>query len=166
MSAPAQVRERTTRWSDPVAALEAAAGMTGMEVLQAIAAGTLPPPPLAETLGFGLGEVAEGRASFVLDPAEYHYNPLGMVHGGVISALLDTAMGCAVHSTLPAGVGYGTTDLQVRFVRAVTTATGRIRADGTVVHRGGRLATAEGRLVAEATGKLLATATTACLLTG
>ncbi len=157
-------RERTFRWEDPAQALGRAAGLSGLEALRAVADGTLPPPPIAVALGFELADVTEGAASFAMVPAEHMYNPIGGVHGGVIATLLDSAMGCAVQSTLPAGVGLGTTDLQVRYLRTVTLATGRVRAEGTVVHRGARLATAEGRLVAEATGKLLATATTSCLL--
>ena len=157
-------RERTFSWDDPAASFAQAAELPGLEALRAIAAGTIPPPPIAMALGFDIGEVGEGTATFLLTPQEFHYNPIGGVHGGVIATLLDSVMGCAIHTTLPAGVGYGTTDLQVRYLRAITVATGRVRAEGTVVHRGGRLATAEGRLVAEETGKLLATATTSCLI--
>jgi uncharacterized protein (TIGR00369 family) len=101
---------------------------------------------------------------FAAVPEPRHENALGSAHGGLAATLLDSAMGCAVHSTLPAGVGYTTLELKVNFTRAITSATGRIVCEGTVVHRGGRVATAEGRLVAEATGKLLAHGTTTCLI--
>jgi uncharacterized protein (TIGR00369 family) len=105
-----------------------------------------------------------GVVTFALIPGELHYNPYGMVHGGVAATLLDTVMGCAVHSLLPAGVGYTTLDISVRYQRAVTVDTGAVLATGTVLHSGRRTATAEGRLVAEATGRLLATATSTLLI--
>jgi uncharacterized protein (TIGR00369 family) len=107
-------------------------------------------------------EVEDGRCVFALDPAEWMFNPIGSVHGGVAATLLDSCMGCAVHSTLPAGVGYATTDIQVRYLRAMSASTGRVLAEGEVVHRGRRQATAEGRLYVEDTGKLIAHATTGC----
>jgi len=137
---------------------------TGMEVLQAIIDGELPPPPIAELLGMKLVEVNAGRAVFAVEPAEWMYNPIGSVHGGIGATLLDSCMGCAIHSTLPAGVGYTTSDLQIRYSRGMTVETGRVIAEGTVVHGGRRLATAEGRLTVEATGKLIAHATTGCIL--
>ena len=161
---PAPVRERTFTWADPIEALAHGAGLSGLEVIRAIAAGEIPSPPIARAFDFGVTEVEEGRVTFTMEPAEHAYNPIGGIHGGVIATILDSAMGCAIHTTLPVGTGYGTTDLQVRYLRGITVATGRVRAEGVVVHRGSRLATAEGRLVAEATGKLLATATTSCLI--
>jgi uncharacterized protein (TIGR00369 family) len=138
--------------------------MTGLEVLRAIAAGEVPGAPIAELLGFEPVEAEEGRVVFAAVPSQEHYNPIGTVHGGLAATLLDSAMGCAVHSTLPAGVGYTTLELKVNFVRPITTETGRILCEGTVVHRGGRVATAEGRVFAEADGALLAHATTTCLI--
>jgi uncharacterized protein (TIGR00369 family) len=138
--------------------------MTGLEVLQAIAAGELPGAPIAELLGFQPVEAEEGRVVFEAEPGPHHYNPLGTVHGGLAATLLDSAMGCAVHSTLPAGVGYTTLELKVNFTRPITSETGRIRCEGTVVHRGGRVATGEGRVYAEEGGKLLAHGTTTCLI--
>src|SRR5207247_1407706 len=105
-------------------------------------------------------EVGEGHASFELDPAERHYNPLGTVHGGIAATLLDSAMGCAVHTTLNEGEAYRTLELKVNYVRAITEATGRVVAAGSVIHRGGRLATAEARLT-DKNGRLLAQATRA-----
>jgi uncharacterized protein (TIGR00369 family) len=138
--------------------------VTGLQVLQAIAAGELPGAPIAELLGFEPVEAEEGRVVFAAVPEARHYNPIGTVHGGLAATLLDSAMGCAVHSTLPAGTGYTTLELKVNFTRPITTETGRILCEGTVVHRGGRVATAEGRVYAEADGKLLAHGTTTCLI--
>jgi uncharacterized protein (TIGR00369 family) len=140
--------------------------MTGLELLHAIAAGEAPGAPFGELLGFQPIEAEEGRVVFAYVPQPTHYNPLGTVHGGVAATLLDSAMGCAVHSTLPAGAGYTTLELKVNFTRAITADTGRVVCEGTVVHRGGRTATADGRLVAEGSGTLLAHGTTTCLLFG
>ena len=136
----------------------------GIELMRAVMDGELPPPPIAQLLGMSLVEVGEGRAVFALEPAEWMYNPIGSVHGGVAATILDSCMGCAVHTLLPAGVGYSTSDLQIRYLRGMSSDTGRVRAEGTVVHAGRRLATAEGRLVVEATGKLIATGTTGCIV--
>jgi uncharacterized protein (TIGR00369 family) len=157
-------RTRTFSWQDPMASATLARERSGMEVLQAVIDGTVPPPPIAELLGMELVEVHEGRAVFAVQPAEWMYNPIGSVHGGIAATLLDSCMGCAIHSTLPAGVGYTTSDLQIRYSRGMTTDTGRVLAEGTVVHGGRRLATAEGRLTVESTGKLIAHATTGCIL--
>jgi len=125
--------------------------------------GELPPPPFASLLNFDLVEVSEGHAVFAVNPAEYHYNPIGVVHGGLAATLLDSAMGCAVHSMLPAGAGYTTLEIKVNFIRAMTAETGRVRCEANVVHAGARTATAEGRIVDEA-GKLYAHGTTTCLI--
>jgi uncharacterized protein (TIGR00369 family) len=138
--------------------------VTGLEVLRAIAAGELPGAPIAELLGLEPIEAKEGRMVFAAVPEHRHYNPIGTVHGGLAATLLDSAMGCAVHSTLPAGVGYTTLELKVNFTRPITSDTGRILCEGTIVHRGGRVATAEGRVFEEANGKLLAHGTTTCLI--
>jgi uncharacterized protein (TIGR00369 family) len=137
--------------------------MTGLEAMHAIQAGDAPAPPIAELVGFALVEVGEGRAVFELDPAERHYNPLGTVHGGIAATLLDSAMGCAVHTTLREDEAYTTLELKVNYVRAITEATGRIVAAGSVIHRGGRVATAEAKLTDEG-GRLLAHATSTCLI--
>ena len=137
--------------------------MTGLELMHAIVSGDTPAPPIAELVGFDLVEVGEGHASFSLDPAERHYNPLGTVHGGIAATLLDSAMGCAVHTTLGEGENYTTLELKVNFVRAITEATGRVVAAGSVIHRGGRVATAEARLTDE-DGRLLAHGTSTCLI--
>ena len=161
-----QPRERTIAWDDPVAAAALGKGLSGLEYMQSIAAGEIPPPPIAVLLGFELVEVEEGRAVFAVTPQEFHYNPIGVVHGGLAATLLDSAMGCAVHSTLAAGTGYTTLEVKVNFARAITGATGRVVCEGTLIHRGRTVATAEGRVTAEGTGKLLAHGTTTCLLFG
>lgn len=158
-------RTRTYTWDDPLELVARASGLSGLEALQLIQAGTLPPPPIAQTLGFGRIEVEEGRAVFEIEPAEFHYNPIGVVHGGLALALLDSAMGCAVHSTLPAGVAYTTLEVKANFVRALTAATGLVRCVGTVVHGGRTVATAEGRVV-DRDGKLYAHGTSTLLILG
>ena len=127
-----QPRERTIAWDDPVAAAARGEGLSGLEYMHAIAAGEIPPPPIAVLLGFALEEVEEGRAVFAVTPQEFHYNPIGVVHGGLAATLLDSAMGCAVHSTLPAGVGYTTLEFKVNFARAITGDTGRVVCEGTL----------------------------------
>jgi uncharacterized protein (TIGR00369 family) len=133
---------------DPVELAADVARLDGLSALRALIAGELPPPPIAILLGFEPVEVEEGRVVFAAEPSERHYNPIGMVHGGLAATLIDTVTGCAVHSTLPAGTGYTTTDLQVCYVRAITRDTGRIVCEGTVVHRGRTMATAEARITA------------------
>jgi uncharacterized protein (TIGR00369 family) len=145
-------------------ALESAAGMTGLEFIQAIFSGKLPAPPITATMGFTGADAQEGKVSFYGEAGEHLYNPIGVVHGGFAMTLLDSAMGCAVHTTLAPGEAYTTLETKVNFVRPITLETGRLRCDAAVVHRGGKVATAEGRLIAEATGKLLAHGTTTCLV--
>jgi len=142
---------------------EQVAGKTGLEMLRSILAGELPPPPIAATLDFVLLEAEAGHALSQGRPLLRHYNPLGVVHGGWITAVLDSAMGCAVHSTLPAGKGYTTLELKVNFVRAVTVDVPLVRAEGKLVHGGKQAAVAEGRLIGP-DGKLHAHATTTCLI--
>ena len=136
---------------------------SGLETIKAIFAGALPPPPIAELMGFRGVEVELGRAVFEFEPGPQHYNPIGSVHGGVAMTLLDSAMGCAIHSTLEAGVRYTTLEVKTNFVRPITADTGLIRCEGHVIHSGSRVATAEGKLT-DAAGKLLAHGTTTCLI--
>ncbi|HEX6750751.1 MAG TPA: PaaI family thioesterase [Longimicrobium sp.] len=159
----AAVRERAVAWEDPLVGARAARTMSGMEYLHAMLRGEYPPPPIAMTLGFTLEMAEEGRAVFVMEPAEHHYNPIGMVHGGVTATLLDSAMGCAVHTRLPAGVGYTTLEMKVNLLRAITMDTGPVRCEGTLIHIGRTTALAEARLT-DAAGRLLAHATSTCLL--
>jgi uncharacterized protein (TIGR00369 family) len=156
-------RTRTFSWSDPAADADQLGRLTGLEMLQAIADGTLPAPPIMHTIGVDGIEVAEGRVTVLIHPQEFHYNPLGTVHGGVLSTLLDTAAACSVHSTLPAGVAYTSLDLSVRFLRPVTLASGQLRCEGTVLQRGRRTALAEAKLY-DAAGRLAAHATSSCLI--
>jgi uncharacterized protein (TIGR00369 family) len=159
----ARERTRTVSWEDPLLAAHAGASLSGMEYLRAIAQGKIPAPPIALLLGFALEEVEEGRVVFTTEPGEHHYNPIGVVHGGLAATLLDSAMGCAVHSLLAQGRGYTTLEIKVNYVRAIKRESGRLRAVASVVHMGGRIATAEGRLV-DAAGQLYAHATTTCIL--
>jgi uncharacterized protein (TIGR00369 family) len=156
-------RQITATWSDPEALAAAGRAMSGLELLQAIRDGRLPAPPIARLLGFSLVEADTGHVVFEVLPGEQHYNPLGVVHGGLAMTLLDSAMGCAVHSHMPAGGGYTTLEAKTNLVRPITATTGPLRAIGKAVHVGKRVATAEGRLVDRA-GKLYAHATTTCIV--
>lgn len=139
------------------------AGLTGMQQMQAMLDGKLPYPHIADTLDFSLVEIGEGRAVFQGQPQLKHYNPLGTVHGGWYATLLDSAVGCAVHTVMPVGRAYTTAELSVNIVRAASHKSGPLRAIGTVVHAGRQLATAEGRIVGP-DGKVYAHATTTCLV--
>ena len=139
------------------------AGRSGLEMLQAMLAGEIPRPPMSETLDFLLIRVEPGLAIFQGRPQLKHYNPLGTVHGGWFATLLDSAMGCAVQTTLPAGKAYTTIEFKVNLVRPLTDAVALVRAEGEVVHPGRQVAVAEGRL-AGPDGKLYAHGTTTCLI--
>ncbi|SEP17088.1 PaaI family thioesterase [Aquisalimonas asiatica] len=136
---------------------------SGLEFLQAMFNGELPHPPIGETLNFLPILAEEGRVVFQGTPQAAHYNPISSVHGGWAATLLDSCVGCAVQSTLPRGRGYTTLELKVNYVRALTPDTGPVRAEGKVIHVGGRVATAEGRLTDPA-GKLYAHASTTCMV--
>ena len=157
-------RSLTVTWQDPTELAGRARSGTGLEFLQAIISGQLPKAPIQELLGFEIEEAEEGRVVFSLDPGEQHYNPIGSVHGGVVATLLDSAMGAAVHSTLPQGAGYVTLEVKFNLVRAITADTGRIAAEGTVVHRGRTVATSEAMLRTVDDGALLAHGTSTCLI--
>jgi uncharacterized protein (TIGR00369 family) len=158
-------RTRTITWEDPLLSARAGASLSGIDYLRAIANGKIPPPPIALLLGFDIEEVEEGRVVFTAETGEHLYNPIGVVHGGVAATLLDSAMGCAVHSLLPQGRGYTTLEIKVNLVRAIRRESGRLRAVGSVVHMGGKIATAEARLL-DGEGRLCAHATTTCILLG
>lgn len=138
-------------------------GMSGMEVFEAIFAGDLPAPPIGDTMDFIPIHMEPGIAIFQGRPQLRHYNPLGTVHGGWFCTLLDSALGCAVHTTLPAGKGYTTLELKVNMLRALTDAVPLVRAEGQVIHAGSQVATAEGRIVGP-DGKIYAHATTTCMI--
>jgi uncharacterized protein (TIGR00369 family) len=139
------------------------AGKSGLEMLQAMLRGELPSAPIARTLDFQLLEVGEGRAVFQGKPGPAHFNPMGGIHGGWYATLLDSALGCSVHTLMPAGRGYTTAELGVNLVRAIGPKVQRVRAEGRVLHCGRQLATAEARLVGP-DGTLYAHATTTCLV--
>jgi uncharacterized protein (TIGR00369 family) len=156
-------RTRTITWEDPTSTVQTGKMISGIAYLKALQSGEFPPPPIAVLLGMSISEVSEGRVVFVAEPAEYHYNPLGTVHGGVMATLLDSALGCAVQSMLPAGTNYTTLELKVNYVRPITARTGTLYTEGKIIHVGGRIATAEGRLT-DASGKLYAHGTTTCII--
>jgi uncharacterized protein (TIGR00369 family) len=156
-------RSRTFEWADPAEHAALLGKRSGLDMLRAVLDGELNRPPVMQMLGIDELEVEEGRVLVYLVPQEFHYNPLGSVHGGVLATLLDTAAGCAVHSILPAGVGYTSVDLSTKFLRPVTIGSGRLRCEGTVLSRGRRTALAEARLT-DGGGRLTAHATSTCLL--
>lgn len=156
-------RERTYAWSDPLELATFGAGLSGMEFFAAMVEGRVPAPPIMHTLDISGFSYEEGRVAVRLTPQEFHYNPLGSVHGGVFAALLDTVCGCAVHTKLSAGVFYTSLDLSVKFLRPVSVATGPITAEGSTVHVGRRTALAEARIL-DAAGKVYATANSSCLI--
>jgi len=156
-------RSLTVSWDDPQAAFAAGKALAGIDYMHEMIAGRIPVPPIMRLLGYRLAQVGEGLAVFECEPAEQHYNPIGVVHGGLAMTLLDSAMGCSVHTRLPAGAGYTTLEVKVNLVRAITARTGLIRATGKVIHLGGKTATAEARLE-DAAGKLYAHGTTTCII--
>lgn len=160
----AAIHERLRRGRGAgVATREEAAGLSGLQLLQAMLRGELPYSHIGETLDFLLVEVSHGRAVFQGLPQRKHLNPMGTVHGGWYATLLDSAVGCAVHSTMPAGRAYTTAELSVNLVRGAVPEREPLRAIGQVIHVGRQLATAEGRIV-DAAGKVYAHATTTCLV--
>jgi uncharacterized protein (TIGR00369 family) len=158
-------RTRVTTWEDPLETFSRIQGMDGLDALRAMIAGELPQPPIAQTLGFQLIEVERGRATFTGEPAEFHYNPIGVVHGGLALTLLDSAMGCAVQSMLDGGAAYTTLEVKANFVRPLTSDTGPVRCTGTVIHPGRTVATAEARIEG-ADGRLYAHGTSTLLILG
>jgi uncharacterized protein (TIGR00369 family) len=144
-------------------AMETMREFSGLEIFQKLIAGELPYPPICDTVGFMLISVEKGHVVFQGTPEHRHYNPIGSVHGGFHATLLDSCVGCAVHTTLEAGQGYTTIELKVNFVRGLTDRVGPVRAEGTVIHVGKQIATAEGRLF-DIEGRLYAHASTTCLV--
>jgi uncharacterized protein (TIGR00369 family) len=159
-------RSLTVTWEDPLAVFEEGKKMgKPIDYLRAIRDGRIAPPPIAKLLSMDLVEVEEGKAVFQLTPAEQHYNPIGVVHGGIAFTMLDSAMGCTVQTMLPAGKAYTTLEIKANLVRAITLKTGTIRASAKIVHMGRQTATAEGR-IEDADGKLYAHGTTTCIILG
>ncbi len=161
--AVAPERSRVVRWTDPGPTAKAGLAMSGLDYLSAIRDGHMPQPPISALVGFAIETVEPGRVVMALAPGEHHYNPLGIVHGGIAATLLDSVMGCAVHSTLPAGTGFTTLEIKLNYLRAMTAETGTVRAEGRLTHGGRRTAVAEGRIFDES-GRLYATASTTCLI--
>jgi len=157
------VRSRTISWTDPARSRLRGRELNGYDRLVAMQRGELSPPPAVSLLGLHLDEVAPGRTVFSMLADEMHENPMGTMHGGIVATLVDTAMGCALSSLLPADTGFTTLELKTNFVRAITQATGRVYAEGTVVHSGGRVAMTEAR-VRDDSGALYAHATSTCLI--
>src|SRR5262249_6914349 len=151
---------------DPVPTAAAGATMSGIEYMRAIVAGELPPPPIAVTMRMRPIEIEEGRCLFAGEPGEEHYNPIGVGHGGYAPALLDTALRCAVHTRLPAGVAYTSLGLEAKFVRPITRDTGSVLCEAEVLYRGRRQATASASLKSAGENKLLAHGSATCMLLG
>ena len=159
-------RVRTYTWEDPLVGAEAARHISGLDYLRAMVRGEFPPPPIAASLNFTLAledDIEDGRVTFRMTPQEYHYNPIGSVHGGVYATLLDSALGCAIHTRLPAGVGYTTLELKVNYLRPLLVGMGEVRAVGEVLSVSRQVATAHAKLL-DANDKLFAHATTTCLI--
>lgn len=146
-----------------VVPLEQARTLDGLDLFKGLMEGRFPAPPISRALGFKVVEVELGRVAFAYTPIFEHYNPLGTVHGGIAATLLDSVMGCCIHTMLKAGTGYTTVEIKINYVRAMTDKTGPVKAEGKVINVGSRIATSEGRLT-DASGKLLAHGTTTCLI--
>ncbi len=159
----ASARTKTFAWDDPMLDVEAARSLSGFEFLTKMMEGEVPVPPVMKMIGFRLLKVERGTVAFQYDPHESHYNPIGSVHGGILTTVLDSVMGCCIHTTLPMGVGYTTLEVKVNFVRAVSAQTGVMRCEGSLIHSGSRVATSEARIV-DKQGKLYAHANTTCLI--
>jgi len=156
-------RSRTVTWHDPLVTAAGALERSGLETMEAIRDGVLPPPPIAMLMQFDIRALEEGRVEFGCTLDESVYNPIGVVHGGLVCTLLDTVVGCAVHTTLPAGVAYTSIELKVNYLRAVTLTSGPLTAVGRVVKPGRRVAFAEGE-VFDAAGRSVATASSSLLV--
>ena len=161
---PELTRTRTLSWQDPVPTAAAGAEMAGIDYMRAIGSGELPPPPIAVVMRMRPVEVDSGSAVFEGEPGEEHYNPIGVVHGGYAATLLDSALGCAVHTTLAPGEGYTSLGLEVKFLRAITRDVPLVRCRGEVIHRGRRQATAEARITDPEGERIYATATSTCMI--
>ena len=159
----ATTRTRIVQWEDPKALAACIRDHSGLDIFRKLLAGDGAAPPIMKLIGQTLEEVDEGRVVMKLEAGEWLYNPIGTVHGGAIATLLDSVMGCAVHTTLPKGRAYTSLEIKVNFLRAVTVETGAITAEGRAVHVGRRSAVAEARAF-DAAGKVVATASTTCLV--
>jgi uncharacterized protein (TIGR00369 family) len=161
---PAQLpRKRIIQWDDPAALAEAGQTMSGRDFLDAMLRGELPPPPICHLVDFTFDRIDDGRVEMVLKPQESQYNAIGSVHGGIIATVLDSVMGCAVHTRLPVGRAYTTLEIKVNYLRGVSRETGPMTAVGRVIHLGRQTAMAEASL-SDASGRLFAKASTTCLI--
>lgn len=156
-------RSRTVTWEDPLAGAAQIPSMSGLEYLHAMINGTIPPPPISRLMRFTLTEASVGRAVFECQPDESAYNPIGTVHGGLVCTLLDSAVGCAVQTTLPKGQGYTSIEIKVNYLRPVHSTSGPLVCVGTVTKPGSRVAFAEA-VVTDGSGKVVATASSALLV--
>lgn len=159
-------RQLMVEWQDPEPIAKAAGNMSGLAYMRAFLTGELPNAPMSALMDFSGVEVEDGRVLFRGEPGEQHLNPIGSVHGGYAATLLDSALGCSIHTTLPAGVAYTTVDLAVTFVGAISPATGPLLCEANVVHRGRTVRTATAELRSERDGRLLAHGSTTCLILG
>jgi uncharacterized protein (TIGR00369 family) len=155
--------EQTFQWVDPAQVLAETAKLSGLEYMEGLRDGTVPPPPIAVLMQMSVVEVGFGKVVFGCQPSHAHYNPIGMVHGGLVCTLLDTVTGCAAHSTLPAGVGYTSIEIKVNYLRPVLADTGLLTGTGQVIKGGNRVIFAEGNIT-NSTGDLVATATSTLLV--
>lgn len=162
-SSDLMTRSRTIEYHAPEKDKSKLFSMTGLEQLRALADGRTPPPPINSHIGLELVSVADGDVVMSALPDESHYNPIGSVHGGFFATVLDSVAGCAVHSTLPAGVGYTSLELKVSFLRPITSQTGMVTAHGWVTRRGRNASFAEAD-IRDSEGRVLATASTTCLM--
>ena len=162
-SAGTQVRHREVSWEDPLVSAAQALDLSGLDFLRGIIVGRIPPPPIAVLFGMSILAAEPGQVTFGLDVGEHLYNPIGSVHGGVFCTLLDSAMGCAVHSSLDRGEAYTTLELKVNIVKALTVKTPSVVATGQVISAGRRVVTASGQITGP-DGTLYAHATTTCLV--
>lgn len=156
-------RERTVNWHDPGPSTAAGLAMPGLDYLQAMLRGELPPPPISGLMNMQVTDAAPGRVEFTCEPGEWAYNPIGAVHGGIVCTLLDSVCGCALHSALPQGRGYTSVEIKVSYLKAVHPSSGMLTATGTVVRAGSRVGFTEG-VVTDAAGDVVATATSTLLI--
>lgn len=158
-----QTRTRTVHWEDPAPGVARMPSMTGLEYLRSMLRGELPPPPITELMRMTLVAADPGTATFVCEPDESHYNPIGTVHGGFVCTVLDSALGCAVQTTLPQGQGYTSIQITVNYLRPVHAGTGPLTCTARVTKPGNRVAFADG-VITDAAGKTVATATGSLLV--
>ncbi|MFN8281814.1 MAG: PaaI family thioesterase [Chitinophagales bacterium] len=156
-------RTKTFSWQDPTIGATEALQMEGMDYLTAMYDGKLPGPPIMHTLDFKMHSIESGKAIFSFVPQEFHYNPIGSVHGGVISTLLDSAMGCTVHTLMPKGKAYTTLELKVNFLKAITKKSGELFAVGKMIYNGGRTALVEAQII-DSNNKIFAYGVSTCLI--